>query len=123
MKSSLAPLQFSLLTIRASDLERSARFYAALGLEFHRHRHGAGAVHLSADCDGLVFEIYPDHPPDPPTRSTRLGFRVADLEAATQRLIAAGGRLVSRPSGAEWGERSVIADPDGHRVELLATSP
>jgi hypothetical protein len=34
----------------------------------------------------------------------------------------AGEKVVSPPQETEWGRRAVIADPDGHRVELVEAS-
>jgi predicted enzyme related to lactoylglutathione lyase len=66
----------------------------------------------------IVFEIYPLEPGKTPTIDTRLGFAVASVDAATSRLAELGARVVSEPAGSAWGRRAVVADFDGHRVEL-----
>ena len=110
----------NLLTIRSIDIDRSAQFYASLGLSFSRHRHGAGPIHYSAESEGLVFEIHPLREGDSSTRSARLGFRIRDLEAALHNLLTAGATLIARPTPSPWGERAIVEDPDGHKIELLA---
>jgi lactoylglutathione lyase len=107
-----------LIVIRATDLTRSEAFYRALGLEFSREQHSRGPVHLAADVDGVVFEIYPLGS-QPATVGTRLGLRVADVEACTAAAETAGGRIQEPPADGPWGRRAVVRDPDGHAVELL----
>lgn len=34
--------------------------------------------------------------------------------------VVAGGKLLQQPQDSPWGRRAVLADPDGHRVELTA---
>src|SRR5438128_2502142 len=113
---------FNLLTIRASDVKRTVRFYAGLGLRFVPEQHGNGPVHFAASCEGLVFEIYPLRPGDVPIRSMRLGFRVENLALAIESVLEAGGTLEAPPSSTERGQRSVVVDPEGHKVELLAVA-
>jgi lactoylglutathione lyase len=116
----MSSLHVNLLTIRAADVERAVRFYSALGLRFAEERHGEGPAHHAAVCGGLVFEIYPLPSSGGPTSSTRLGFLVDDLTAATANLLAAGGALVTPPARTQRGDRAVVQDPEGHKVELLA---
>lgn len=108
----------NLIVLRSADLNRAGTFYGALGLQFVRHAHGKGPVHLAADLHGQVFEIYPLTPEDAPTRSTRIGFSVPSVDKAYARLLAAGGESASAPKPSLWGRRAVVTDPDGHRVEL-----
>lgn len=67
-----------------------------------------------------VFEIYPLGDCDPPKASARIGFAVPSVDDAYTALLNAGGQSVSPPKDSPWGRRAVIADPDGHRVELTA---
>lgn len=112
----------NLLVIRSSDIDRSAQFYRALGLDFARHTHGADPVHYAFESAGHTFEIYPLGENVPATSSTRIGFSVESVDEVYAALLAAGGEGISSPRNSRWGLRAVVADPDGHRVELTASS-
>lgn len=122
-KSQTRTAALSLLVIRSSDLLAASAFYACIGIRFYRHRHGGGPEHLCSTSQGSVFEIYALTPGQPATTSTRLGFRVADVEHAVERLRETGARICVEASASPWGLRSVVADPDGHRVELTEFVP
>jgi lactoylglutathione lyase len=113
-------LTLNLVVVRASDPERTVRFYEALGLTFERHRHGSGPAHYSAEIGSVVFEIYPTHGPAETTQDARIGFRVTSLTAALTGLREAGGVVVTAPHASEWGDRAVAVDPDGRKVDLTA---
>lgn len=116
-------VQLNLVVIRAADLERSARFYRRLGLDFISHRHGSGPEHLAAEMGGMVFEIYPRRSEENTPGGLRLGFRVTSLEAILAALTEAGAPLVSAAKDSPWGRRAVVDDPDGYRVELTEAIP
>jgi GxxExxY protein len=110
----------NLVVLRVADLDRAATFYTALGLEFNRHSHGTGPEHLASDYGGVVFELYPASANQAVSTSTRIGFSVDDLDEAIATVTPLPGyQLISPPQESEWGRRTVIADPDGHRVELI----
>jgi len=108
----------NLIVLRSRDLDRAHSFYRALGLSFVRHSHGSGPVHLASETAGQVFEIYPLTDQVAPTDSTRVGFAVPSVDATYASLMSAGGTSVAPPKDSQWGRRAVVADPDGHRVEL-----
>lgn len=112
------PVVFNLVVIRSRDLNRARGFYQALGVPLSEHSHGHGPVHLVNEAGGRVFEIYPLTENDAPTRSTRIGFMVESVDETYQALLAAGGHAVASPQESPWGRRAVVADPDGHCVEL-----
>jgi lactoylglutathione lyase len=113
----------NLVVLRVSDLARAARFYAALDVPLVPERHGAGPEHLAAEIGGVVFEVYPQREGQS-TQGVRLGFRVASVAETIEAAVSAGGTLVSGTGQSEWGVRAVVADPDGHRIELVeAPSP
>jgi lactoylglutathione lyase len=119
--SPVPPPRLNLVVLRVADIDRSAAFYRLLGLEFTKHAHGSGPLHYACDSDGFVFELYPASPELPVSPSTRIGFAVSDVDAAASKLAAApGAKLVAAAKDSEWGRRAVVADPDGHRVELVA---
>ena len=106
--------------IRSSNLDRATHFYAQLGLLFERHRHGQGVEHLTCTVGSIIFEIYPRSNATDSTVATRLGFRVTALADLIPALQAAGGTIVTQVHASPWGQRVVVADPDGHRVELTS---
>lgn len=116
----MSEIALNLVVIRSTNLESSRHFYELLGLEFVRHRHGQGAEHLSADLNGVVFEIYPAQNDSSLSSQTRIGFKVTNLEVTSKLIIERGlGRIVSAIKPSPWGLRMVVEDPDGHKVELI----
>src|SRR5262245_36517818 len=115
--------RINLVVLRVADLERAADFYRALGLEFVRHAHGNGPEHLACESDGFVFELYPATVEQPVSTSARIGFSVDDVDGVVAKLTSiAQAKVVASPKDSPWGRRAVVADPDGHRVEVTATS-
>ncbi len=120
------PLEYT--GIRVRDLARSVRFYTeGLGLRLGpTGRMAAGGTwqELRDPSTGTVLELN-FYPGDAPYREgdelDHLGFRVSDLDATVERLVALGGR-VRIPAFAEGAERLVfLSDPDGVWVELYET--
>ena len=111
-------IRLNLVVLRSADIDRAAQFYGTLGLEFTKHRHGTGPEHYACELGDAVFEIYPRQSDRDGTSSIRIGFRVASVEALVAQLQEAGARIVSPPTNSPWGRRAVVADPDGHKVEL-----
>lgn len=112
-------IALNLVVLRSSDMARVAAFYSLLGLQFMRHQHGSGPEHFAAELGSGVFELYPFSPDGPSTLGTRIGFSVPSLDAAIAAISEYPGAIISPPKDSEWGRRAVIADPDGHRIELL----
>lgn len=101
-------------------MARAAAFYTRLGLQFSRHRHGSGPEHFAAElAGGGVFELYPAATGGASTPGTRVGFRVPSVDDAVAALSDFPGAVISAPCDSEWGRRAVVADPDGHKVELV----
>jgi len=107
----------NLLVLRADKPDELVPFYEALGVTFKVERHGKGPEHYSGACGEALLEIYPSLPGES-TAATRLGFIVDDVE---QVCLAAGslGSIVKEPSHTQWGIRAVLADPIGHKVEVV----
>lgn len=99
-------------------MPKAPQFYQILGLTFDKHRHGSGPEHFVCEQGGIVFEIYPRNGETDATTATRLGFRVLSVDDIVEKLRQAGAEIVSAPRDSPWGRRAVVADPDGHRVEL-----
>ncbi|RYD49527.1 MAG: bleomycin resistance protein [Verrucomicrobiaceae bacterium] len=117
------PAALHLVVLRSSDMERVARFYSRLGLEFSRHRHGKGPEHFAAETAGGVFEIYPLSPDGASTLGTRIGFKVGSVDLVIAALGDFPAAVISPSADSPWGRRAVVADPDGHKVELVQTGP
>jgi predicted enzyme related to lactoylglutathione lyase len=109
------------LVIRSADIARAAAFYSRLGLRLSQHRHGNGPEHFAAELPGGVFEIYPASADGRSTLGTRIGFRVPSVDEALSALHEFPDAVVTPARDSEWGRRAVVADPDGHRVELVQT--
>lgn len=111
-------MQLSLLVLRARSPLPVVKFYEQLGCMFALERHGKGPEHYACSSNDAVLEIYPCEDAQTTTSAVRLGFRVADLDAACKRAIACNGKLLSAPKNSPWGRRAVLQDPEGHTVEL-----
>lgn len=112
--------RLNLLVLRVADLDRAVAFYRLLGLRFEKHAHGSGPIHFAAELERFVFELYQATAEQPVSSSTRIGFEVADVVETVATLGAVpGARILSVPTASPWGLRAVVADPDGHRIELV----
>jgi len=115
----MASPALNLVVIRSPDIDKSAAFYSALGITFSKHSHGTGPEHYASEGDGVTFEIYPEVDSASATTTTRLGFKVTDLDDLLPILVEKGGRIVSPAKDSPWGRRAVVVDPTGHKVELV----
>ncbi len=113
----MATVTFSLIVLRSAEMDRAARFYALLGIEFQREQHQSGPEHLAAQVGEAVLEIDPQVGAAD-SDSVRLGFRVPSVEIVMEAVRLAGGTVVTLPRRSSWGYRAVLADPDGRRVEI-----
>lgn len=113
------PVTLTLVVLRSEDIFRAASFYSSLGLKFRMHQHGSGPEHFPAELSGgSVLEIYPESE----ARSTlglRIGLRVPSVDEAVAALSDYPNAVLTIPCESEWGRRAVVADPDGHVVELF----
>jgi len=112
----MAGVSLSLIVLRSPDVERTAAFYALLGIHFEREQHG-GPEHLAAQLGSAVLEIYLQSV-GADSAGVRLGFRVASVAEVVEAVRRAGGAVLSPPRLTAWGNRAVLADPDGRRVEV-----
>jgi lactoylglutathione lyase len=115
-----------------SDIDRSLRFYVdLLGLPFG-HRSGGfaqlatGATRVAlydrAEMGVMLGRVVARPSRDAP--GFELGFKVDDVDAAYDELVAGGAEPVTRPTTRPWGQRTAyVADPDGHLVELAQDLP
>ncbi|MCR9201471.1 MAG: VOC family protein [Planctomycetaceae bacterium] len=108
----------SLIVLRVADIESAVEFYSAIGLAFEREKHGTGPEHFSTALGDAVFELYPASERFPVSTS-RIGFAVASIDTVLASLRKMSGEVLTEPKQTQWGLRAVVADPDGHRVELI----
>lgn len=124
----------NLIVLRTHDIERSRRFYEAIGLKFQFSDYGYGARTMQAPVPPdapLVLDVKREGIPPPhtyleihtlskdePISRHRIGFFVGSVDAAVKAAVEAGGTLLSKPASWPYGRRAAVADPDGHRVEL-----
>jgi catechol 2,3-dioxygenase-like lactoylglutathione lyase family enzyme len=107
----------SALTLATHDMQRSARFYTALGFEivyggetssFTSFRAGSGYLNVVAQPKEKQWTWW-----------GRAIFYVGDVDAMFRRTLAAGFQPSTTPRDAEWGERYFhLTDPDGHELSF-----
>ena len=126
-------MHLSLVTLGVADLERSTRFYEALGwqrlppadpsITFFRFDNVTIALFGSADlaADALLPASAARMLPDA-FRGVTLAINVLTTSAVDRihaEWVAAGARALKAPTATEWGGYSgYVADPDGHVWEL-----
>ncbi|MFO0689834.1 MAG: VOC family protein [Myxococcota bacterium] len=108
-----------LIVIRSSNPRSLAGFYRALGIDLTEEKHGSGPTHYACEMNDSVFEIYPLGKKSQPTTGARLAFDVGSLHDALARIHAIGDvAILESPHESSRGRTAVIADPEGHRIEL-----
>ena len=111
-------LAFVKLTVR--DLDAQASFYrTVLGLESTPAQ--PGQVFLNGAPGRPTLVLVAGDPAAPaPLGEAVLGFRVPDLDGVVDRARAAGGAVRVAPKPIPGGMRvAVVADPEGHAIELI----
>jgi len=131
--------------LRVRNLQRSMRFYKALGFrqtmrmktalgEFAQLEHARSGFTIELNYFPKGSRVY-----ESLRRGTELdhfGFEVGDVDSCVRRLCRAGGRVKSRPHNCgiiihergaaqdnwEEGRAAFVADPDGIWIELLGPS-
>lgn len=109
----------NLLVIRSPDIHRAVEFYLRIGMVFDLHSHGKGPKHYASSVRDFVFEIYPTSAVHKDTTSTRIGFRVDDVDWVVKTLREIEAKILTEPTDTEWGRRAVAKDFDGHTVEFV----
>jgi lactoylglutathione lyase len=114
-------MRINLVVIKTRQPENLAEFYQRLGIKFDHHKHGNGPMHVAAEMNDVVFEIYPlPKEIEIADNTIRLGFTVDDLDGAIENLKRSGAKIIKDPALTEWGYQALIEDPDGRKVELKA---
>ena len=128
------PARISVVTLGVSDLERSIRFYEALGWR-RSPKSIEGEICWFTTADS-VLGLFPNDklaadagvPADGHTgfRGITLAINLETDEAVASMMseaLAAGATVVKPPQRADWGGVSgYFADPDGHLWELVHTN-
>jgi catechol 2,3-dioxygenase-like lactoylglutathione lyase family enzyme len=103
-----------LLVLRCADVERSRRFYEAIGQVFVREQHDGGPVHYSTHLGEVVLELYPR---TTSTVAVRVGIAVPDVRSVVSAAQALE-HCVSQFDPEKESAFAVLRDPDGNKVEL-----
>lgn len=105
------------------DFEATSRFYRALGFEETWRDRGWMILRR----DGLIIEFFPYPDLDPASSSFSCCFRLDDVGAFYDELVAAGlpethlgWPRVHRPRAESWGGLvGALVDPDGSLIRLV----
>ena len=122
--------KLSLVTLGVSDLDRSRRFYEALGWEPQDWTPGSKVVFF--ELNGVMLCLFgrDDLAEDVGVEATRsTGFSsitlahnepsIDDVDRAFNEFISTGATAVKTPQATAWGGYSgYVADPDGHLWEV-----
>jgi catechol 2,3-dioxygenase-like lactoylglutathione lyase family enzyme len=122
--------KLSLVTLGVSDLDRSRRFYEALGWEPQDWTPESKVVFF--ELNGVMLSLFgrDDLAEDVGVEATRsTGFSsitlahnepsIDDVDRAFNEFISAGATAVKTPQATAWGGSSgYVADPDGHLWEV-----
>jgi lactoylglutathione lyase len=111
-------VKLNLLVLRVAELAKARRYYERLGMLFTEEQHGKGPLHLSANLEGTVFELYLKTESESSTSGTRFGLAVDDVQRAVRDAEASGGTVLVAPRVSHWGIRAVVVDLDGHKIEI-----
>ena len=115
-------MRLNLLVLKTHQLHLLADFYRLLGCTFVYHQHGKGPLHYSCEEEGFVFEIYPLKDNLNVDTSTRLGFKVAQLDVLMNKLSAQNINIVRPAKQTAFGYVAVVKDLDGRTIELTESN-
>jgi catechol 2,3-dioxygenase-like lactoylglutathione lyase family enzyme len=103
------------ITLPVIDVERSAEFYARLGLTQIVENYPTYARFVAPDGDTTLSLQLAESPPGQPGAS--IHFEVDDVDGAVGSLVEKGFELESEPVDQRylWREATIL-DPDGHRI-------
>jgi catechol 2,3-dioxygenase-like lactoylglutathione lyase family enzyme len=109
------PVRLNHITLAASDVERSARFYTRLGLTQIVADYPDYARLLAPQGDTTLSLHRAQHAR--PELGTSIHFEVDDVDRTVEHLEQAGFSFVCDPIDQPylWRE-AILLDPDGHRI-------
>jgi predicted enzyme related to lactoylglutathione lyase len=109
------------VVIDCSDLDRSARFWAAV-LGYESGDATGGRYHSLTPVSGVGIDVLLQRVPDVKRQKNRLhlDLRTPDLEAEVARVLDLGATLLTSQPVLEYDWRwHVLADPDGNEFCVL----
>lgn len=124
----MSTIAYTFTKLVVADLERETAFYrGALGLDLisrvaiDQHDEAVMAVPGKHSGPLLMLMRYVDRPA-PAAGSAWIGFAVDDLSAAIAAVEAGGGSVIAPPQDVHEHRLviAVVADPEGHPIELTA---
>lgn len=109
------------IIVSVAELDRGLAFYRdALGFA---EKYRAGDAAMLGLPGGTLELLLHQRPPTPGPAAIAASFLVDDVDAATAAAERGGGTVVEAPADQPWGERqSVLTDPDGHVICLVAAA-
>ena len=125
-------MEISAVGVCATDLAQAVAFYELLGFRFppmapgedHVETEAGGGAQLMIDSVAMMTGFLGESPR--PGNAAAFAVRCStpqEVDAVVARLAAAGHSVVTPPFDAPWGQRyATVADPDGYRVDLYASS-
>jgi predicted enzyme related to lactoylglutathione lyase len=108
--------RLNVVYLYVSEIERSVGFYRdLLGIPLE-----GDDDWQEASLDGTRFALHRTHEGigEPSSGTIHVNLEVADLDAATERLRAAGVE-VEETMREEWGAAAKVVDPDGYELFLF----
>src|SRR4051794_38074961 len=110
------------VTLVTEDMDRSIRFYGALGFTIRSGGERSAFTSLHAGSGYLNLTARP--PGQGRSWWGRVIFHVSDVDAFYARAVAAGLQPDTAPADAPWGERFFhLTDPDGHELSFARPLP
>jgi catechol 2,3-dioxygenase-like lactoylglutathione lyase family enzyme len=110
------------IALTVHDVERSSRFYQKVfGVVETYHREGFIQVETPGSRDVIVFEASDEETIGKSGGIRHFGFRLVDpkdIDAATQAVEEAGGKILSRGEFCPGEPYLFASDPDGYEIEI-----
>jgi len=133
MSTSNNPILELRVALTTSDYERLVNFYSkGLGIEPAAIWNNDGGKALILNMGKATLELFDERQAEVIDQlevgqrisgQIRFALQVPDLNAAIERLLAHGARLVHEPVLTPWGDYNVrLQDPDGMQVTLFQVS-
>ena len=133
MSTSASPVLELRIAVTTRDYERLVKFYCdGLGIEPAQVWDNGQGRALMLDLNHAALEIFDETQAETIDQleagqrisgPIRFALQVPDLQAAMERLLAHGAKLVHEPVLTPWGDYNVrMQDPDGMQITLFQSS-